>query len=306
MARSAAITIDVDSLRFYRAIHGLPPIPPEDDPIYTIAMPRFWSLLDDQGVCATLFLVGEDAAAHPSAFTDVISSGSEVASHSHQHDYRLSIRDPQVIERDLANADAALVPLNGGRPIAGFRAPGYNVSPVLLQACLRLGYRYDSSLLPSPQYWLARWSVIRAYRALGRRSASLPGTARQFAGPLEPYRTTTTCPWRPDDAGALFELPMACDPTTRIPLFGTSWVMAPRAVQWAMLKNATRKLDCIVFEMHAIDLLDQTDAPALAELAPHQRDLAVGATDKLAAFRRLFGALRDDAEILTLADIAPD
>ena len=52
MATSAAITIDVDSLRFYREIHGLPDGPDEDDPIYTIAMPRFWELIEEASVPA--------------------------------------------------------------------------------------------------------------------------------------------------------------------------------------------------------------------------------------------------------------
>ena len=43
---SAAVTIDVDSLRFYRAIHGRSgaPLPLSEDPIYTVALERFYAL----------------------------------------------------------------------------------------------------------------------------------------------------------------------------------------------------------------------------------------------------------------------
>ena len=88
----AAISIDVDSIKHYRAIHGLPDQPIEDDPIYTIAMPRFWELLANAGVPATLFLIGADVGQHADAFAPVGETGSEVASHSWSHDYQLTAR----------------------------------------------------------------------------------------------------------------------------------------------------------------------------------------------------------------------
>ncbi len=304
MALRSAITIDVDSLRHYRAIHGLTPVPLHDDPIYRVAMHRFWGLIEGLDLSATVFAIGEDAAEHPEAFAAVMRTGSEIASHSHRHDYRLTRQSEQVIADDLACADAALRPLNGGKPIVGFRAPGYNVSPALLQAILQLGYRYDSSLLPSPLYWAARWSVINGYGLLGRESASLGGAAHQFAGPLKPYRTTVETPWSPDPAGPLIEMPMACEPTTRTPLIGTSWVVTPEVVRNTMLDRTLRKLDCVVFEMHAIDLLDTTDDPSLAELAEHQRDLHVPAMKKASAFQQLFHRLKDETEVCTLATLS--
>ena len=176
MTPTSAIGLDVDSLRFYREIHGLPPDDAaslDRDPIYTVALERFAGLLDEASVRATLFLVGEDAPHHAERFAFVKTSSSEIASHSHAHDYRLSQRSSAAIADDLRRADAALVPLNGGHPLSGFRAPGYNVSPALIEAVVARGYRYDSSLLPSPLYWIARGATIASYRALGRRSRSL-------------------------------------------------------------------------------------------------------------------------------------
>jgi len=302
-AKLAAITIDVDSLRHYRAIHGLPEETLDDDPIYTIAMPRFWSLIEEARVPATLFLIGADAPEHAEVFAPVLATGSEVANHSWSHDYRLITLGDAEIAADLAHGDRALVPLNGGRPIAGFRAPGYNVSASLIHAALALGYTYDSSLLPSPAYFAARAAAISAHAAAGRRSRSLRGNPRQFLGPLDPYHADPDRPWRALAASPLVELPIACDPIARLPLIGTSWALAPRLVQRAMLA-AARKLSCINFEMHAIDLLDAGDHPALAPLARVQRDLRVPAEKKLGSFSRLFRALADSAEVLTLSAIA--
>lgn len=302
--KTAAVTIDVDSLAHYRAIHGLSAFSDEADPIYTIAMPRFWELIEGAGVPATLFLIGADAPQYAEMFAPVVSSGSEVASHSHHHDYRLIERTPEEIAADLHAADTALIPLNGGRRPVGFRAPGYNVSPALLETVAKLGYSYDSSFLPSPMYYAGRWTMIRAYALAGRASRSLSGNLRQWVGPLAPHRIDPSAPFRPDDKGSLVELPMACEPISRMPLFGTLWTTAAKPVCNAMLRSALSKLDCINFEMHAIDLLDRNDHPALPALAEHQRDLQVPSKEKLQRFKTLFHRLANERDVLTLAEIA--
>ena len=304
MARFAAITIDVDSIRHYRDIHGLPPVDADEDPIYTVALPRFWELLSNAGLPATLFVIGADGPGHPEAFAPVVPTGSEVASHSFSHDYRLTQRSPGAIEDDLRRADATLRPLNGDRPLVGFRAPGYNITREVLQVVAKLGYRYDSSFLPAPLYWSARAAAIRAYQALGRPSRSLTGSLRQFSGSLRPRRIRPESPFVASSDGPLIEFPMACEPLTRFPLIGTSWTTLPARARDLMLTATLRRLDCLVFEMHAIDLLDGTDHPDLGPLAEAQRDLRVPTRAKMSAFEGLFRRLANAAEVRTLADLS--
>lgn len=299
----AAITIDVDSLRFYRAIHGLPAAETGPDPIYTTAVPRFFELLDEAGLSATLFLIGQDAPAYPDAWTAVATSGSEVASHSFSHDYQLSLRSEADIEDDLARAEAALAPLSPTGRVVGFRAPGYNVSPRLLEVVRRRGYAYDSSMLPAPVYWATRAAAIARYAAVGRPSASMFGHPLQFAGPLGPYRMAPRAAWRPAPSG-LVELPMAVHPTHRLPLIGTSWVLLPRWLRYRWLRQALDRLPLFNFEMHAIDLLDPTDDGVPVGLAAVQPDLRVSAVDKMTAFRTLFRAMAEQRIVLPLNRIA--
>jgi peptidoglycan/xylan/chitin deacetylase (PgdA/CDA1 family) len=299
---TAAITIDVDSLRFYREIHGLPPLEPREDPIYRTALPRFFALLEEARVPATLFLIGEDAALHLDAFAPARPLGCEIASHTYAHDYRITARSKVEIDRDLARAEQALSPL--ADRIEGFRAPGYNVSPALLECVVARGYAYDSSLLPAPAYWAGRALAIARYAAGRRPSRSLIGDARAFAGPVEPYRTTPSRPWRKSERGALLEIPVACEPTTRIPLLGTWWTMMPEGAREKLLARAIRKLPCINFEMHPIDLLDRSDPGVPSDLAAAQPDLRVRAEEKRRAFRNLFRRLRAETDVMTLRDIA--
>ena len=304
MRKSAVLSIDVDSLRFYRRIHGL--VGPDDladDPIYTVAIPRFFDLLSTHGVRATLFLVGADSPRYAEAFAPARNLGCEIASHSYAHDYGLSRRPAAEIRDDLARADAALRPLSPTGRIVGFRAPGYNVSPALLEAVAAQGYAYDSSLLPAPLYFAARAAAIAAYRVRGRRSESVVGRYAAFAGPLHPYRAQPATPWLPDPRGPLWELPMSVEPRTRIPLIGTSWVAAPARLADLALASALRRIDHFHFEMHAIDLLDATDPGVPAALAKAQGDLRLRYADKRAALDRLLEAILRDRPIIPAADL---
>lgn len=304
MQRAAAITIDVDSLHHYLGIHGLAAPSPEEDPIYTHAMPRFFDLLEDVGVPATLFLIGKDVAPHGQALAPLRKLSCEVASHSFSHAYRLFQFSAADIDEELEKAEAALLPLSEASAITGFRAPGYNTSPVLLSALIARGYRYDSSTLPAPSYWAARAAAITRYRLAGRPSASQVGRLRAFRGPLEPYRTTPESYWRPKQYGSLLELPMACVPGLRLPLIGTSWVLMPPALRQRLLKLSLGRLSLFNFEMHAIDLLDGSDPGVPAALLDVQPDLRVSASDKIRAFRGLFRDLSADRPVRTLHDIA--
>ncbi len=302
----SAITIDVDSLRFYMQIHGLkqaaPPL--SEDPIYTVALPRFREHLEDLGLRATLFLIGEDAPSHAAQIRRFSDRGSEIASHSFTHDYRLTQKDEAEIADDLRSAHSALSPLSLGTPVVGFRAPGYNVSPKLLDAVLAMGYRYDSSLLPSPAYFALRAAAIGRYALSSQKSRSLVGDLRAFSGPLAPHRTVTASPWRKVAGGPLLELPIACAPVTRAPVIGTSWVLLPKAARKALLWSSLKGLEVFNFEMHAIDLLDAQDPGVPSSLVEVQPDLRVPISQKRAAFSELFSTLHQKTKVLPLREIA--
>lgn len=307
----AAITLDVDGLRFYGQIHGLSPLRLREDPIYTTALPRFEQLIRNAGIRATVFAVAEDAGRYPEAFKFVAATGSELASHSFAHDYRLSLRPPRDIEADLARAEEVLeplcsTPLGAQRGVGGFRAPGYNVSAGLLSTLVRRGYAYDSSLLPAPAYWAARAMAIGRYAWQKKPSVSLPGRLTAFSGPIGPYRTDPETPWRKNPRGSILELPMAVSPRLRLPLIGTSWIMFPARLRRALLEHALAQLPLFNFEMHAIDLLGSSDRGIPSALTEMQPDLRIGIDEKMALFSHLFSTLRRRTDVRPLAEWAQD
>ncbi|MBI2373424.1 MAG: polysaccharide deacetylase family protein [Deltaproteobacteria bacterium] len=300
--RQLAVTIDVDPLWVYRGIHGVvaEPIAPDVDPIYTIALPRFFELLASPATPATLFVVGRDVGGAASALTSALALEHELASHSYSHDHSISKWSRERIAEDLDLSKHALEAL--GAAVRGFRAPGYNVSEELLTEVMERGW-YDSSLLPAPGYFVARGAVLASYKLRGAKSHSRLGDPRQFGGPLHPYRTIPWHAWKPVPVGRLVELPMSVDPLTRIPLFGTSLSTLPRAFLAGALERLA-KLDDAVIELHAIDFLDSTDHPALTVLSRHQPDLRVPYREKESRYRSALATLRRGAVVTTLGRMA--
>ncbi len=243
--RVLCVGIDLDDLRFYRAIHGLPAA--ADTPlVFEAAVPRFLDFCDRARVRATLFAIGEDLRWGEAceALRSAVARGHEVASHSHAHAYDLSRRPPDEIERDVLTARAVLEDAIGC-PVPGFRAPGYNLSEVLLRAVARAGHAYDASLLPSPPYFAARAAVIAALRLRGRHSASIVGRGRDFLRSRDPFVWPGT---------GLREFPItACGPL-RLPLIGTT--LARGGSLAAHLVACAARLSFVHVEFHALDFLD--------------------------------------------------
>ena len=83
-----------------------------------------------------------------------------------------------------------------------------------------------------------------------------------------------------------------------------TWTTLPEPLLRAALAGADRRDGALVFELHAIDLLDEHDAPALASIADAQRDLRVPAREKLRRLGALFRRLGGERRLATLAELA--
>jgi polysaccharide deacetylase family protein (PEP-CTERM system associated) len=79
----------------------------------------------------------------------IAARGHEVASHGYAH--RLVYDQTQAAFRDDVRRAKALLEDATGRPVAGYRAPSYSITPRSLWALdilIEEGYRYDSSIFP--------------------------------------------------------------------------------------------------------------------------------------------------------------
>ncbi len=250
------VSVDLDDIDCYHAVHGLPEAKRRGLAL-TTWLPRFVKLFAEVETRATFFVIGKDLdwdlreaeGAGAARLGEALEAKHELGNHSYSHAYDLVDWDAPRIAQDLARCDALLRGL-GTKPV-GFRAPGYTHNRKLLMQVAALGYRYDSSRLPSPSYYAAKRSVMAWMKFRGRESKSYRGGALSFFGELMPHYMSEL---------GLWEVPMSVSRLGRLPLIGTFLLGgAPRAVGPLLYAEALRRR-YLVLELHAIDLADpETD-----------------------------------------------
>jgi hypothetical protein len=318
-APRCAVSIDLDAVGCYYRIHGLGPPPAElEHVILERALPRAANLFARRGLHVTWFVVGRDADADAALLdrTDraaraenaarlavLAEHGDELANHSYSHPYELARLDDATVDAEIAGCDRVLRAITRGAP-RGFRAPGYDVSPAMLDALARHGYRYDSSIFPAPAYYAAKAAVLAALALAGRPSGAVLTDPRALAAPALPYRPSMTAPWRRGQA-PLVELPVAVTPCARLPVIGTSLIVAPAPLR-ARLVAAMRRRPFFNFELHGIDFTDADRDGIPGELVARQPDLRVPIAEKLARLEALLDELGRTWTFATLAEIARD
>ena len=306
-ARLVSVSVDLDAIACYYRIHALAGPPPEAARTAVLGrcLPRFAELFARHGVRATFFVVGQDLDDDPAGrrlLASLARDGHELASHTHTHPYDFVRLPRQRIDDEIDRAHAAIGACAGTPPI-GFRAPGYEIAVDVIDALRARGYRYDSSVFPSATYYGAKALVMAAMRAVGRASGSVLGSPRALLAPLHPYRPAADAPYRRGGAD-IVELPIAVTPVARMPIIGTSLILAPAMLRRHLVATALRA-PFFNLELHGIDLADADADGVPAELTARQPDLRRPLAHKLAALdETLVAARAAGARFATLAEAA--
>jgi hypothetical protein len=286
--RLCAISVDLDEIHHYFAIHGLAPDGHAEHAVYDVALARMGEVAASLGVPLTLFAVGEDLAreASASALRALHARGHAVENHSLGHRYDLVRLGPDEIASQVTGGADAIERAVGARP-TGFRAPGYTVDDAVFDALEAEGVAFDSSVFPCPPYYAAKAAVMAALRARGRRSASVLDTPRVLAAPTRPYRPGA--PWWRRGRRSFVELPVQVTPLVRLPVIGTSLGLAgPTGARLFARSLAGEPL--VNLELHGVDFLAAEDG--LAALVPHQPELRRPLALRLDALAAFVGAVR--------------
>lgn len=309
----ACLTVDLDTMACYRAIHGLGSAakmapPKSGDRAYSVGVRRLLDFFGEAGVPATLFVVGSDTEhpAHAEILREAAASGHELGNHTYSHYYDLPRRSAETRKSEIARAEDAIEQICGRRPV-GYRAPGYNISPEILETLAERGYLYDSSIFACPPYYLAKAAIMGWQKLSGRPSRSAMVAPETLLAPLGPYRPSRTQIWRRDPHSELpWEVPMCLVPGVRFPIIGTSLQLIGQTgfdAAFPLLRRAHSRL--FQLEFHAIDFMDADDlcgAENAAELIAAQPDLRVSWLRKRAIYRHVISRLRADYLFSTLED----
>lgn len=291
MEKLAALSVDLDEIPCYTAIHGLPlPEGAAAHAIYDRCVERFESLFGDLGIPATFFAIGRDLqrAAAAEKLLRLHRAGHEIANHSYHHFYDFSRRPRQEMRQEVRRCSEAIVALTGQARV-GFRAPGYVINDAVVEVLREEGVAYDSSVFPCPPYYAAKAAAIGLFRLQGRRSRSIVDRPSVLLAPGDPYRMGQPY-WRRGEG--LLQLPITVGPwwVLRFPFIGTSVVLAGPA-QAARMARLCASRPFVQLELHGIDLAD-SQADGLGFLENHQPDLRRSAQAKAEAIRAAVEALR--------------
>ena len=156
-----ALTIDLEDWHqlFHRRLTG-----EEIRPTQAVvgATHRLLDTLDEAGVRATSFVVGNVADTYPELVREAARRGHEIGSHTYSHELIFRMQ-PGAFKADMERSLAGLQDLTG-QPVLGFRAPEFSVSHLrhwCFEILAELGIRYDSSVFPLPH---VRYGIPEASR----------------------------------------------------------------------------------------------------------------------------------------------
>lgn len=289
--RLAALSVDLDGISHYHAIHGLASLAadaPGRHAVYDVALGRIDDFCRAHQLDSTLFAIGSDLdrPANGAALRRLSERGHAIENHSFSHRYDLSRLSKDTLRQDISMAQESIAQATGRTP-CGFRAPGYTINDAVFDVLEELSFRYDSSVFPCPLYYGAKAIVMGTMHLFGRTSASVLDTPRVVIAPAHPYRPGK--PWFAGGHRSLIELPIQVTPRLRLPFIGTLIGLAgPTASR--ILARACADEPLVNIELHGIDFLDASDG--LEHLVPYQTELRVPLQRRLDALSAVVDELR--------------
>ncbi len=282
MDKLAAVSVDLDEIDCYAAIHGLSErgLLSEEAlrAVYTRALPRLVSLFTRLKVPVTFFAIGRDIlhGDNGDRLRDLSQQGHEIGNHSLNHLYDLTRRSLAEQQHEVRGGADAIEAATGKRPV-GFRSPGYTMTDALFSVLEGENVRYDASVFACPSYYVAKAAAMAGIALRGRQSRSVIADPRVLAAPADPYRIGKTFYRR---GQGLLELPVGVTRSFsgRLPYIGTSLILAGQRGA-RMLTQLMTSRPFVSLELHGIDLAD-AEQDSLQSLAAHQPDLRKSAVDK--------------------------
>jgi polysaccharide deacetylase family protein (PEP-CTERM system associated) len=146
-----AMTVDVEDYFHVSAFDGVLPRSRWDSMESRVVANtgRLLDIFADTSIRATFFVLGWVAERHPEVVRRILAAGHEVASHGYAHRLVYDLT-PEMFRDDIRRSKAVIEDA-GGRPVEGYRAPSYSVTPRSLWALDVLideGFKYDASIFP--------------------------------------------------------------------------------------------------------------------------------------------------------------
>ncbi len=293
----ASISLDLDNQWTYMKIHG-------DEgwdkyPSYlNIFVPHVLDILDELNLKITFFIVGKDTENEENVeyLKMITERGHEVGNHSYHHESWLQTYSYEKIEKEIREAEEAIVRVTGQRP-KGFRGPGFSWSKDLLRVLESRGYLYDASTLPTFLGPLARmyyfWKSDLSKEEKKARK-ELFGKFSEGFRKLKPYN------WDLGEGKTLTEIPVTTMPIFKFP-FHLSYLIYLGNISMPLMKlylaSAIRLCKLtktpVSFLLHPLDLIGGDQIKELAFFP----GMNVSSKKKVYIFKNVIKSLQRNFEL---------
>ncbi len=100
-------------------------------------------LFNHHSISCTFFVLGWLAERYPTLVKEIAACGHEIASHGYSHVLCSEVPSDE-LRQDLLKSRKLLEDITG-KPVVGYRAPSFSVTPELITLLSDTGYAYDSS-----------------------------------------------------------------------------------------------------------------------------------------------------------------
>jgi hypothetical protein len=274
------------------------------DPCFHAVMGRFLDLAARYNAPLSVYLIGQDLLCedHRTQVKRWSDSGCEIGNHTWSHSQALGNFPVENAREEIARAHD-LIADTIGTPPRGFIAPAWSTSPAVIQILTEMGYRYDTSLIPS---WVQLVALAKL-RLQSKTDLPIPILRKDLCGLLwgcrQPYRATPRYPWQPNGRG-LPVLPLPTGPG-RLPIWHTmAFMLPPKGWEWVLRKGLASNR-AFYYVMHPADLLDPNeDLRGLPSSLPGIERMHHSIEEKLSLLRRSLDIIAEDAEFVTMEELA--
>lgn len=255
-----SLHIDVDNLWMYEQEYNIR-ILDDSEYIYKKALPKLIEILEKSNSKATFMIIGKDLQRETCRkfCNRAVSLGHEIANHSFSHPTlftKLSLKQ----KRDEIQKTHELITKVCKIEPVGFRSPGYTFDPEIIPLLQKLGYHYDSSILPGiAQFLMSAYARL----AKGEIKNKSFGSIKDIYSKTKPYLLTNR-----KKTKNIYELPISVLPGFRLPVHTTFAYYFGEKYRQLILHYLSSKPTYVTYLMHAIDFVDLPPAAPKQAVIP--------------------------------------
>lgn len=263
----ASLSLDLDNKWSYMKTHG--DAGWETFPSYLdVCVPRVLKFLKERDLQITFFIVGQDADLEKNrdALGQISEAGHEIGNHSYKHEPWLHLYSKTELETEFEKTEKAIAKITDQK-LAGFRGPGYSLSPTVLEVLAARGYEYDCSTLPTYIAPLAR--AYYFFKSPEMSDEEKEKRKKLFGKFSDGFQSLKTYKWRISEK-ELTEIPVTTLPVFKTPIHASYIIylstfskFAARSYWRAALKMCKMTGVQPSLLLHPLDFLSGEDVPEL-------------------------------------------